>query len=674
VPAGRGRRFDPWFAILALLALAGLAALAPAIVPTDLNLTYPFMDGDSHDWIANGLRLAGEDVRYSGRPPLLPLWIALLHRLSALSCLPLLLQGLFRATALAFYSLAARLHPRRAAFAAAAALLLNSSLQELSLQVMADVPASCLLLLAARSFLLAGGETEAGRRRRRYLASGLWAGLSALTQAAGVLWVPAAGATALLHRRRELRSPWLWAALLPPLVLPLLWGAVRPPAFGGSGGVAREQWLLLSFHTGSVPFYLYALGSLLGLPGALLLAAGLAAAGRSLRRDEARFLAAALLLALTVFFVFLYDYDAKRFLAWGVWFEGLFVAEALSRLRSRTAFAAAAGLLLAVSALPLPTPGNDASMLAVWPAPPVYLRAPAGATATGSAVLEPAAARLVRAPLTAWIEHGPLPRAWEARRRGAIPDPARFATARSALFLYEQPLDGGGRYRTLTRLGNALRKRVKFVPASCFAAYWPLIRLAPLGTLAGEYALYRARLPGLPDTWLVAVSAGGPLHRRLDELAAHPPGPARFGPARLARGRREAAAMKRYVAGSDGFVALVPSRRPADLSQLYLPFLLETTELYVAEPGREREMLDLLAGAPTLARRSFGTAAVRKTAYRGRKTAVVTYHPGGYRGALTGTAAPRRPPPPARRPRRRSPPARPAAAPPAGGSAPAAAP
>ena len=31
------------------------------------------MDGDSYDWIANGLRLAGADVRYSGRSPLLPL-------------------------------------------------------------------------------------------------------------------------------------------------------------------------------------------------------------------------------------------------------------------------------------------------------------------------------------------------------------------------------------------------------------------------------------------------------------------------------------------------------------------------------------------------------------------------------------------------------------------------
>src|SRR5947199_1209567 len=102
-------RPDSLFLILALLGLVRLALLAPELIPADLNLTYPFLDGDSHDWIANGLRLAGEDVRYSGRPPLLPLAIALLHRLSALSWLPVLLQALFLGTVLVFYTRAARL-------------------------------------------------------------------------------------------------------------------------------------------------------------------------------------------------------------------------------------------------------------------------------------------------------------------------------------------------------------------------------------------------------------------------------------------------------------------------------------------------------------------------------------------------------------------------------------
>src|SRR5581483_4413849 len=132
-----------------------------------------------------GLRLAGADVGYSGRSPLLPLVIALLDRLSALRLLPVLLHGLFLSAVLAFYSLAVRLFPRRAAFTAAVALLACFSLGNLSLQVMADVPASCLLLFAVRSFALADED------RRRYLTGGLWAGLAALTQSAGLLWVPA---------------------------------------------------------------------------------------------------------------------------------------------------------------------------------------------------------------------------------------------------------------------------------------------------------------------------------------------------------------------------------------------------------------------------------------------------------------------------------------------------
>lgn len=638
---GNGMRSDPYSLILALIALVGLAAMAPALVPADLNLTYPFMEGDAHDWIANGLRLAGADVRYSGRAPLLPLTIALLDRLSALSWLPLLLQGLFRLTALAFYTLAARLVSRRAAFAAALALLVNDSLQGFSLQVMADVPAACLLFLAVRSFLLAAE----GKAPRRYLASGLFAGLSTLTQAAGALWVPAAILTAAFHRRRDFRSPWLWTSLLPPLVLPLLWRAVQPPAFGGSGGgVAREQWLLLDLHAGSIPFYLYALVSLMGIPGALLLAAGFASGAARVRREEAFFLAGALFAATTCFFVFLYDYNAKRFLCYGVWLGGLFLAEALGRLRNRTVFATASAPLVAFSALPLPASASDPSVVGLWPAPPVYLRVPVGATATGSATLD-GPARTEHGRWADWSGFGEIRGAWEAKRKSfPFIDPGVFAADRSALYLYEDPMDGGGRYRTLTRLGNALRHRVKFVPASCFEGGWAFLDLDPLGPLADEYALYRVRLPGLADTWLLAAPENSALRRRLDRIAAHPTSP-------LARGRGKAETIRAFVADSNGFVALLPSDPRADPSQLYLPFLLETTELYVAGPGEERGTLNLLGNAPVLAERRFGTTTVRKMVFRGRKTSLVSYQP------LTETAGSPRTPPPPRRAPRPSPPA-----------------
>jgi hypothetical protein len=584
------------------------------------------VDGDSHDWIANGLRLAGEDVRYSGRSPLLPLAIALLHRASALSWLPVLVQGLFAATVLVFYRRAALLVPRQAALVAALALLANHSLADLSLLVMADVPASCLLFLAAAAFLRAG-EAESGRSWRWDLASGLLAGLAALTQSVGVLWTPAAGATALVHRRRDLRSPVLWAGLLAPVVLPALWAMFQPPALGDAASFARAQWRLVAFHTGSVPFYLYALASLLGIPGAVLLAAGAVPAAHGARREPAFFLSLALGSVVALFFVFLYDFDAKRFLVYGVWFGGLLVAAALARLR-RTAFAVAAGLLLIGSVLPLPTAGNDPSAVGLWPAPPVYAAAPFGGTAaTGSAVIDLRAVRVLRQPLASWLRFSVPYRAWQARARDRAfvrRDPAAFAADRSALFLYGQTTDGGGRYRTITRLSSALYKRVKFVSAATFEPYWRWIGVSPLGTLA-DYALYRARLPGSPGTWLLAVTADSPLRRRLDALAPAPSPTAAESP-QLTAGRETAEAVRRFVAGGDGFVALVPPRQPEPL-QLYLPFLLDSTELWVAEPGHESEMLALLAPALVLAQQSFGPATVKKTEYLERKTSLISYRP-----------------------------------------------
>lgn len=94
-------RRDPLLGLLSLLAVLQALVLASRLVYPDLNLDYPFMDGDSWDWIANGLRLAGQDVRSSGRAPLLPLAIALLERTGTLSWLPVLLAALFHGTVLA---------------------------------------------------------------------------------------------------------------------------------------------------------------------------------------------------------------------------------------------------------------------------------------------------------------------------------------------------------------------------------------------------------------------------------------------------------------------------------------------------------------------------------------------------------------------------------------------
>ena len=653
---------DPFLLALAAACLLHLALLSPGLVPADLNLTYPFMDGDSWDWISNGLRLAGEDVRYTGRSPLLPMVIAALHRLGALSWLPVVLQGLFVATVLAFYSLAARLVQRRAAFAAALALLLNFSLTGLSLQVMADVPTACLLLLATRSFV------QAGEDRRRYLASGLFAGLAALAQSVGALWVPAAGLTALVHRRRDLRSPWLWTSLAIPLALPALWAVVQPPAVVGSGGFARAQWLLLSPHVHSVPFYLHALLSLLGIPGAVLLGVGAVLSVRRARTEPAFFLALVLASALAAFFVFLYDYNAKRFVVYGVWFWALFLAEALGRLRSRAAFGTVAALLIVGSALPLPTSPADPAFVglgralvaaALAAAPPLHLVVPPGAGPNGSAGLDLGAARIERRPLVDGLRHSLPYLAWAARDRyrGFVPpDPTLFAGDHSVVYLYTDAGEGGGRHAAIPRLGNALLKRVKFVPAASIEPFLDRLGVVFLGQ-SGDVAYFRTYLPGRTESWITAVAGAGRLKPVLDGLAGRP----RPGGSRLRQARKTAEAIERFVAGHDGFVAMVPAYRRPDLAQLYLPFLLETTELYVADPGQRREALGLLAGTHTLEERSFGEVTVKKTEYLGRPTSIVSFRP-----PLRETAEPHPPRLPGRPEPRQSPPARGRGSPPGG--------
>ena len=200
--------------------------------------------------------------------------------------------------------------------------------------------------------------------------------------------------------------------------------------------------------------------------------------------------------------------------------------------------------------------------------------------------------------------------AWRdaARPFSRADDPRRFAADRSAIYVYTDLRDGGLRYRTLSRLSSALRKRVKVVPADYLTPYWPLITLEPAGSMTTDYELFRARLPGLSGTWLLAVDGRGPLRPRLAALAGRAPAVALS--ERLARGRDTAEAIRRF-----------------DLAQLYLPFVLPATDFFVLDVDEGRQLLARLAGAPVTAETRLGSATVRKTEYLGRKTSVISYLP-----------------------------------------------
>ncbi|HVG10768.1 MAG TPA: glycosyltransferase family 39 protein [Thermoanaerobaculia bacterium] len=561
-------RRDPLFVLLGLLAGLQTLVLALRLVYPDLNLDYPFMDGDSHDWIANGLRLAGHDVRYSGRAPMLPLLIALLERAGVLPWLPVLLVALFHGTVLAFYTLAARLSSRGAAFAAALALMVCHSLLGTSLQVMADVPASCLLFLSARSFLLAREEP------RRYLGAGIAGGLSALTQPIGILLAAPALLTLVLRRRDHLmaRTLWIGAALF--AALPGLWIALRPV---GEADIPARQWDLMSFHLGSVPFYGWALLSMLGLPACLVLAAGLAGAVR--KGGDAPLFVVSLFVVLAGFFVFLYSWEAKRFLVYPVWMAGLLIAMALARM-PRIAFLLAAVLVVGGAARPLPG------------------------------------------------EPTQIQRAWERRAPIKHLDPALVRQDRSALSVSDRRPD---RYLTVNRIGNALRKRVKVVPRSWMEPWWGWMRMERLGAI-GEEDVYRVWLPERAESWVVV----GPL------TPGPSPIPSPIPSLDAGEGGRLAERIVEELKGWDGYVALVPGAGPPRTWQLYLPFLVETTELYVPQPGQEKEILAIFDAAPNLGERRIGPVVVRRAEILGRKASLVR-----------GTAAPLRRPRPMRRQTRR---------------------
>lgn len=740
-PEPLGRRLL-W--VLVALCLATFAALAPHLVYPDLNLDYPFVDGDSHDWIANGLFLAGHDVRYSGRPPLLPLILALLDRLGLLRWWPVLGLSFFLATIVGFYTLAARLFPAAAAFAAALLLLADYSLQSLALDLMADVPASCLLLWSARAFLTARAReaapagqpgaaatpseravgagqpgatpgaraaTGAAERPHRYVWSGLLAGLSALTQPMCLLLPLAAGATLAARRRRDLATRWPWIGAALVIGCEGLWMAVGRFSFAPRGDSLKDPWRLVGFHLSTVGSYLWSLVSLLGMPACLLLAAGVLLAGwRAWRgRDPepaaASLFALLLFLSLVGFVVFWYRWEAKRFLVYAVWPAGLLIAEALSPLARMASRAGRMGLgsgaaeqraprpaaatrqaatgpaamrpaanghaavsrlsmrslpIVAVSALaiggaalPLPQPGRDGTWAVVSPLPPlaahlVVDNGPGGAVADDagnrsdhsdgndrsdrgkaarSAPLPSSSPPFSVIPLApADLAHlstfGRAARAWAERPSPAPrrPSPALFAAADSALYLFDRPEDGGGRYRTLTRLSNALRKPVRFVPRATLAPYWALLTVSPLARIAPDYDVYQVTLPGIAGTWLLVTPGDRPLDpRHLNHAGAGTQA------AGLARAAAEATAIAAWTGRGYAYVALFPSPDGSDPADLYLLFLLRSTELYVIEPSAAATTRALLGRSPVESERQFGSARALATRVRGQRTAVVIF-------------------------------------------------
>lgn len=532
---GGQRRFE--WTEAALLALAGVhfLLLAPRLVYPDLNWSYPFPGGDGREWLANGLALAGEPVRYTGRVPLLPAVLAALHRGRALALFPLFQQAVMAGLAWAVYRLLRAPCGRGAALALGVATLLSHAWRASALEIMAEPLAVLLLTLASAAFL------GAAVAPRRYLAAGLWVGLGALAQpVVSLMALPALGLI-LARRRTHLRSRALWSGAALGLLPPALWMALGPAGAGGAGIVGARQLALLEPQLDGAGFYAAALLDLIGWPG---LAAALLALGR--RRSDATLFAAGLALALGGFFVFLYDYRAARFLIylWPAW--ALLAGQGLAALRDRRV------------------------------GKPVLWQAAACAVILG-AVWPPAAGWSGPAAWAARPEAQAFAAPRAAARADPPPDAALHTGDQSVVFLEPAGATAEERYAIQYRLGNALRQRVKVVPQTLYPENWWGWSFARRVQETASLALLRWQPPGDSRRWTLALpSSSAPR-----SLGRQPPGESMPPPETLARQWRIASRIDALVAGPDGFVAVCPSPGPAPEWLRLLPFALRSSSLFV---------------------------------------------------------------------------------------------
>jgi hypothetical protein len=333
-------------ALLALLAFVGAIPVVRALRVADMNLCYRYMTADSYDWISNGLFWAGRPVLPSLRPPGLPLVIAALSKVGALSLLPIvgfLFLGL--STALLYLLLRERHDPWISAVAAWF-FFANDYVLDLAKYVLAETYATPFLVLAVLACVRAGWDL------RWYPAMGAALGAGFLFSYAAAPAGLGLALAVLAVRAEDVRRRPLWVGALIAVGAVGSWLAVRAWFHRAHPDAPRHAFeLLVSPTLSNATFYAISGVALLGLLPLVLYALGvfrLFGVGSAFRRYRAAWLLTAS--TLLVFLVFFYDWADKRFLVYALPFLTCALAEGLENLRSfaargRFATFAAAALL-----------------------------------------------------------------------------------------------------------------------------------------------------------------------------------------------------------------------------------------------------------------------------------------------------------------------------------------
>lgn len=563
-------------------------ALAFLLLYPDLNLAYPFAGGDSYDWISQALRFAGHDVRYPGRPPLLPLVMAGLERMSALYLTPSLLQLFFAVTTVVLFRVVADRFSKEIALPVSIAFFVNYTWRSLGLEIMADVPAACLILISLGAF------SKALDRPRLYVLTGLFGGLSAITQPISLLLLLPMSCAIFLHRRGDLRTWWPWFGLILFVGPSLMWLPVRW-LWLGSPGAGPLHWALLGLHPDNISFYVWTGFAFLGLPGMLLAARGFVLVARRIGKDPWALVLVTSALLFVGFFSLSYGFAAKRFLTFAFVLTPFFWAEGLSRLRRAPPVVFVSVVLIVWSWFPYPDRGSSPLRLAVWPAPAMYLVAAADQRPLGDVRPDFTDVKLERSgPLLQWSV---LARVWSAQKaRPRLPDiDVEVSDAdRAAVFLFESERENSRRYLTVTRLGNALRRRVKFVSREQLRPFVDSLRLCPVGRIL-DWQVYRTELPGLQGTSLV-VSSSDEAHEHSVSVGSSPVARVSVEPI-----LHRAQALVAGLPVNDDVVAVLTKPGCNDRLLTYLAFMAPTTNFYViCSDDPSKTLVDLGCTNPVL--------------------------------------------------------------------------
>ncbi len=575
---------------LALLGILHSALLAYLLLYPDLNLDYPFAGGDTFDWISQAMRYVGYDVRHPGRPVLFPLVMAGLESVSLLYILPVLIQLLIAATSFVLARTLWRLYSTKIALIVTVAFFLNASWRSFGLQIVADVPAACLLVLALAAFSKALDDS------RWYLATGLLTCLSAMTQPLGVLLVLPIGVVVLVFRRAELGRRWVWLGLVALIGPWTVWLAVQRLLFGPPGE-GPLHWPLLGFFPDNLLFYGWTFAAFVGLPGFALLPIGIAA---SLRRFRKMPFPLVLVISFALFFGFFalfYGFASKRFLLFAYSVVPFLWAEGLNKIQRPWLATGVGSLLIIWSWFPLPGPPTSPQRLPLWPVPPVVATSEVASRPLGD--VRPTFNQIEIQRLDGLVKYDVLEQAWiahENRHNAARNDVSLSPQDGSVVFLYHDENQESQRYVTVCRLGNALHRRVKFVSRRQLSPYIDMINLEPIGHVL-NWGVFRAELNGLEKTCLFAVPQG-------DEDLGFPANSANQEQSRIPNVIQRARTLMSPVPENDNAVVVVTRPRTHDVLLTYLACLSPSSNFYVIESDSpDKDLQELGCENPAL----FGT-------------------------------------------------------------------